>query len=238
MQPKLCFALDIDNYEEGCWFVDELFDSVNVFKVGMQSFYASEGRIVDYIHRNKMTCMLDLKLHDIPETVKLATEKLICSYDPDYMTFHASGGTAMMRAARQCATDLNSLVHCLGVTVLTSLDEQDVSDLGFRHGTKMTTEQLASVAINNAGMHGLVCSPANVASLRQKYPNAFLVTPGIRFSDNDAGDQKRLDTPENAVRNGSNMLVVGRPIRDAKDKKQAAQRFLRAIEQTYEEMQG
>lgn len=171
---------------------------------------------------------LDLKLHDISQTVENAVAN-VCRLGVRYLTIHCSGGPGMLRAAAERARKENTGLVLLGVTVLTSLDEGDLRAIGVGASPTEQTERLARLA-RDAGLGGLVCSSREVAAVRRIVgSDAVLVTPGIRPAGAAAGDQKRVGTPAEALRNGSSLLVVGRPIRDAADPARAAADLLAEI---------
>ena len=160
---------------------------------------------------------LDLKLHDIPRTVGRAV-KSGATLGVDLMTIHAVGGRAMIRAAKEAAQEFGPQApKILAVTVLTSLDQTDLADLGVGRDMKAQVEALGRLACSN-GADGIVCSPKEVAAMRAALGSAaLLVTPGVRPAGSDVGDQKRVATPGQAVKDGSTHLVVGRPILEAAD---------------------
>ncbi len=160
---------------------------------------------------------LDLKFHDIPNTVAAAV-RAVAPLAPALLTVHGSGGRAMLEAARAAAPPETRVV---AVTVLTSLDDADLAASGVAGGTAAQAQRLAGLA-RAAGLDGLVCSPHEVAALRAAWPGALLVVPGVRPSGAAAGDQKRVMTPAAAVAAGASVLVVGRPITAAADPASAA----------------
>jgi orotidine-5'-phosphate decarboxylase len=169
---------------------------------------------------------LDLKLHDIPETVERAVVSA-GELGARLLTVHASGGPRMLAAAARRAERENTGMKLLAVTVLTSLDASDLSHVGVTEAPVDHTRRLARIAVES-GISGLVCSVAEVARLREEFgPHLTLVTPGIRSAGHrGADDQKRIGTPGDAIRAGASLLVVGRPIRDAQDPSMAAQAML------------
>jgi orotidine-5'-phosphate decarboxylase len=179
--------------------------------------------------RQRADIFLDLKLHDIPATVDAAVGAA-ASLGARYLTVHASGGATMLEAAvRRAERDAPEMI-VLAVTVLTSLDREDLAALGISREPGAQALELARLA-QKAGAHGLVCSPAEVRTLRDALgPDVVLVTPGIRPAGAAVGDQKRTGTPAEAIRDGASLLVVGRPIRDAADPAAAARAIVQEIE--------
>ena len=159
-----------------------------------------------------MPIFLDLKLHDIPNTVGKAVEAL-APLDPAILTVHAAGGRAMLAAARAAAPPRTKVV---AVTVLTSLDQKDLADSGVTGSPADQVRRLADLA-RESGVDGIVCSGSEVAAAHAAWPEGFFVVPGIRPAGADSADQKRVATPREALDDGASILVIGRPITDALD---------------------
>ena len=229
-RDRLAFPLDYATLDEARRGAALVAESVGVLKVGLELF-VREGAPAARIGRDfGANVFLDLKLHDIPETVERAVASA-CSFGVRYLTLHASGGPKMLeRAARRAEKDDPNLV-LLAVTVLTSLDGADLAAVGVRDEPAVQALRLARVALA-AGVRGFVCSASEVETLRRELgPDVTLVTPGIRPAGGDVGDQKRVATPSAAIRAGSSLLVVGRPIRDDPDPGAAARRIVDEIAQ-------
>jgi orotidine-5'-phosphate decarboxylase len=202
----ICAALDLPDPVSAAQLASKLAGHVGLFKIGLELFVAHGPAAIDPIRKFGLPIFLDLKLHDIPQTVEGAARG-VARLGVQYVTVHASGGTEMIRAARRAlpATKL------LAVTVLTSLEAPEGEVL-----------RLARLAVE-AGADGIVCAPTDVAALRRALgPGPLIVVPGIRPAGSDAGDQKRIGTPREAVQAGASILVVGRPLRDAPDPAAAA----------------
>jgi len=215
---RICVALDRASCEENLELIAKLKDRAGWFKLGMRQFYAEGGaRVISAIRDADARLFLDLKLHDIPKTVGDAARALE-RYRPDLLSVHASGGREMIRAAVEGFTSSGTGV--LGVTILTSLGEEDLRRLGISGPLDMAVERLAEDALA-AGARGLVCSGHEVGTLRTRFGDALLVTPGVRPRGVAAGDQKRVVTPAEAIRAGSSLLVVGRAIYRADDPRAA-----------------
>jgi len=198
---------------------------VGVVKVGLSLFVEYGPRALEAFREEGARLFLDLKLHDIPNTVELAAAHA-AALGISYLTVHASGGAAMLRAAVKGAQVGASSAgveppQVLAVTALTSLDDAAVSALGFGASASAMAERLADVAAAS-GVAGLVCSAREVHALRQRFPGLFLCTPGIRPTEAETQDQARTDTPEAAIQNGSDLLVVGRPVHGTPDPLKAA----------------
>ena len=206
-------ALDVPNRREADELVARLAGVPSWVKIGLELFCAEGPSIVrDYVARG-MSVMLDLKLHDIPETVARATSR-ISELGAGLVTVHAGGGLAMLDAAVSAA---GGSTRVLAVTVLTSLDDADLAQIGALGPIGELVGLRAQLAIE-AGCAGVVASPHEVAAIRAAAPREFLVvTPGVRPAGADAGDQKRVMTPKEARRAGVDLVVMGRPLRDAAD---------------------
>lgn len=219
---ELIVALDVSSTAEVKQVVEMLGDSVSFYKIGLELFSAEGPDVVRAVTARNKRVFLDLKLHDIPRTVERAV-KSGALLGVDLMTIHSVGGRAMIRAAKEAALSSGSKVpKILAVTVLTSLDQNDLTDLGVTREMKAQVEAMGKLACDH-GADGIVCSPKEVANMRAVLgPQALLVTPGVRPAGADVGDQKRVATPAQAVKDGSTHLVVGRPILEAADPRAAA----------------
>jgi orotidine-5'-phosphate decarboxylase len=222
-RDRLIFALDVGGgLEEALSWVDRLWDRVGLFKVGKESFVRYGTEIIRQIHARGGKVFLDLKFHDIPNTVARAAEAA-CGLRVAMFNLHALGGMRMMTetvdAVRRFAErSAEKPPVVLAVTVLTSLNDDDMKVLGFDRGTREMALNLARLA-QDAGVSGVVASAEDAAAIRKACGGEFLiVTPGIRATKEVAGDdQKRIVTPAEAVSSGADYLVVGRPIRQAAD---------------------
>jgi len=214
---RLIAALDTPSRSDADAFVERLGGVPSWVKLGLELFCAEGPSIVrDYTARG-LHVMLDLKLHDIPETVARATAR-VASLGAGLLTVHAGGGRAMLEAAVKAAGDM----RILAVTVLTSMDEADLASIGAQGPVEDLVRRRADLAVS-AGCHGVVASPKEAAAVRARVPEGFLiVTPGVRPTGTAAGDQKRVTTPAQARTAGADMVVVGRPLRDAQDPAAAA----------------
>lgn len=221
-QRRLVFPLDVPDLDSARRWVDRLREDVGVFKVGLELFTAVGPEAVRVVGAADRACFLDLKLHDIPATVGHAVESAV-RLDARYLTVHASAGPSSLRAAAQATDGTDTTL--LAVTVLTSLDAAEIARIGFTTSPEETVARLAGMAWE-AGIRGFVCSPHEVARLRAELgPDALLVVPGIRPVGSATDDQRRAATPRSAIEAGANLLVVGRPIREAVDPIAAARRI-------------
>lgn len=231
---KLIFALDANSYEEALSWIDLLAGHVGMFKVGKELFTSVGPKIVDSIKQRNQRVFLDLKFHDIPNTVARAAEAAV-SLGVDMFNVHASGGSKMIQETVKAAQTLaqkggkaNPII--LAVTVLTSLNDADLAEIGFARGANAQVLHLARLA-KAAGAAGVISSAQDIAQLRAQLGNDFLVvTPGIRSSQEATkDDQKRTLSAEEAVRLGADYIVVGRPIRKALDPLAACRQIVQEI---------
>ena len=223
---RLIFALDVDRLAEARRLVHALAGAVGMFKIGKQLFVAEWPEVVRMVQRHGGEVFLDLKFHDIPETVGRAAVEA-ARLGVRFVDVHASGGATMMARTREelrraCRRDGLRRPAVLAVTVLTSLDDADLRAVGVAGGSARQVARLAGLA-RAAGMDGVVASPREIAAVRRiGGPRFLVVTPGVRPPGAAAGDQKRVLGPAEAMGAGASYLVVGRPIRDAPDPRAAA----------------
>lgn len=220
-RDRIAFALDYPDLEAARDGATLVAPHVGVLKVGLELFIREGAVAVSMARSLGCDVFLDLKLHDIEKTVERAVGTA-ASLGARYLTIHTCGGAGMMEAAAKRAQTEGTGMKILGVTVLTSLGPSDLFALGIHETPTDYVKRLGTLA-RQSGLHGLVCSSAEVEQVRQTVgPDMMLVTPGIRPAGMDPGDQKRVGTPREAIANGSDLLVVGRPIRDAPDPARAA----------------
>jgi orotidine-5'-phosphate decarboxylase len=229
-RDRLVFPLDFATFAEARSAAQTLAPAVGVMKVGLELFVRLGPRAVEIGLSVGCDVFLDLKLHDIPETVERAVASA-AALGVRYLTVHAGGGAAMLSRAANVAARSPSPLTVLAVTVLTSLDAADLADQGIAEDSATHVLRLARLAWA-AGLRGLVTSPQEVRILREALgAEALLVTPGIRPAGAAAADQKRVATPAQAIVDGADLLVVGRPIRAAPDPLQAARAVVAEIDQ-------
>jgi orotidine-5'-phosphate decarboxylase len=222
MKERIIVALDTDSPEAALAAVSALAGEVGLFKVGMELFPRGGPELVERIRATGAEVFLDLKFHDIPNTVAGAVRSAV-ALGVKFATVHASGGKAMLAAAAAAAAGSGTTL--LAVTVLTSLDDADLSSVGFALRAAEAVDRLAGLAVD-AGIGGIVCSAREVAAVRARVgEKVVLVTPGVRLPEDSVGDQKRVVTPFEAVRAGADFIVVGRPITKASDPVAAARKF-------------
>ena len=218
MGKDVIIACDFASSEEIFNFLDKFYPEKPFLKIGMELFYAEGPSIISKIKERGHKIFLDLKLHDIPTTVKKAM-KVLSSLNVDMVNLHASGTRAMMEAAIEGLTRPDGTRPILiAVTQLTSTDEETMHKELKVSGTMQDVVMHYALNAKNAGLDGVVCSPLEAEIVHQTCGKEFLtITPGVRFADGDVGDQKRIMTPAEANRIGSDYIVVGRPITKAEN---------------------
>jgi len=222
-RDRLIVAADLSSRDEILRLADELNGVAGVIKIGLQAFVANGPELVREVVARASRVFLDLKLHDIPNTVQHAVDEAV-KMGVGMLTVHATGGEEMLRAASRD----DMLV--LGVTVLTSLDEEHLQAVGFSDPPLASAVRLARLA-KKSGLRGVVASAQEIAAIREVCgPKLAIVTPGIRPVGADAGDQRRVMTPAGAIRAGADYIVVGRPITGAKNRRDAAMKIVEEME--------
>lgn len=205
-------AIDTPDLEKAKDLAGTVRHHVGGLKLGLEFFCANGHHGVLEMMKFGLPIFLDLKLHDIPNTVAKAIQALHL-LEPAILTVHAAGGRAMLEDAKAAA---NAGTKVVAVTVLTSLDGSDLEDVGVMFPPHAQVERLTSLA-REAGLDGIVCSGQEVAAARKLWPDGFFVVPGVRPTDGKKADQKRAVTPREALDNGASIIVVGRPITQAED---------------------
>ncbi len=229
MKNPICLALDTPDVDRAIALARAMKNHVGYLKIGMEFFYANGAPAYEAVAREGLPIFLDLKLHDIPNTVEQGLRSLMqLSPAPAIINVHAQGGLAMMQAARKAVPASTKLI---AVTILTSLSHDDCIATG--HDPELGTADLAMVLAqltHEAGLDGVVCSPHDLELIRSVLPREFLtVVPGIRPAGAEAQDQKRIATPKSAVDAGADILVIGRAITGAADPVAAAQAILQSL---------
>jgi orotidine-5'-phosphate decarboxylase len=214
-EAALIVALDVPDRRSMLETLSRMPQEIAWYKVGLELFCAEGPTILDPLRERGASIFLDLKFHDIPRTVGHAVARA-ADLGVDLMTVHAAGGRAMLEEAAHAASRCSAPPKLVAVTTLTSLNEDDFSDLGIQRTLSDQALALSAMAIE-AGIDGMVTSAHEAQVLRTQFPDALLVTPGIRMPSGDVGDQKRVATPSYAVDQGATHLVIGRPIVQAND---------------------
>ena len=224
-RERLIVALDVPDASSAIHLVNQLEGACKWFKVGLELFIGAGPAVVEQVVARGHSVFLDLKLHDIPNTVAGAVRSA-AGLGVRMLTLHASGGTAMLAAAREALEGVHDAPELLAVTVLTSMDSAELNRVGLERSPADQVALLARLG-RDAGIRGFVCSPQEVASLRALTgPEGVLVIPGIRPAGASIGDQKRVASPAEALRLGANFLVVGRPITQAPNPVEAAKAIM------------
>ena len=217
MSSRIYVAIDTPDLARAISLAENVKAHVGGLKLGLEFFAAHGHQGVREMAQIGLPIFLDLKLHDIPNTVASAIQALR-GLAPSILTIHAAGGRAMMEDAKAAAPETTRVV---GVTVLTSLDADDLASIGVGGGEHAQVERLMGLACE-AGLDGVVCSGFEVAAARRLWRDGFFVVPGVRPAGGVVGDQKRVMTPRKALDNGASILVIGRPITRAEDPDAAA----------------
>ena len=212
MKAPIAVALDAPDLATLQTWSHEAAPFVDVLKVGLEVYLRDAGDAIAVVKQTDCKLFLDLKLHDIPNTVAGAARS-VAKFAPDFLTVHASGGAAMIEAAAQSLPD----TRITAVTILTSLSETDLAAIGYQGSAIEAVTRLAVLAVN-AGARAIVCSPQEVAAVRSVVPSDIvLITPGVRPAGGELGDQVRVATPFKAIADGADIVVIGRPITAAAD---------------------
>ena len=233
MRNPIIVALDVPTAEAALKLAEQLAPVAGGFKIGSELFTRAGPDIVRRIRERGAPVFLDLKFHDIPNTVAKAVAAA-ARLDVQMLTIHTSGGLEMMRAGEKSAQDTAKSLGLppplvLGVTVLTSSNDSTLAEIGCEPDVVAQVERLARLAVQ-AGLRGLVCSPLEIVALRKILPAPVqLVTPGIRTGAEKADDQKRTLSPREAIAAGANWLVIGRPIYAAENPRAAAEKILESL---------
>lgn len=223
-RAPIALALDAPDLATMRHWVNAVSPHVSTLKLGLEGFYRDGSAAVEVARDSGCDFFLDLKLHDIPNTVAGAARS-VAKYQPQFLTVHASGGSDMIRAAVETLPD----TRITAVTILTSLDDQELRNLGFAGTSAESVIALSLIAVE-AGARAIVCSPHEVASVRAVVPpDITLITPGVRPRSADSDDQRRVSTPEQALADGADIVVIGRPITGATEPGAAALEIAREI---------
>jgi orotidine-5'-phosphate decarboxylase len=226
-RDRIAVALDVSGEREALDLVDRLEGACTWLKVGMELYYSSSNRLIEELCRRGHRVFLDLKLHDIPNTVAGAVRS-VSQTGAELLTVHACGGPAMLEAAARAA-EAPGAPRLLAVTVLTSMDAHELNAAGVSGSPAVQVVRLATLA-KDSGIHGMVCSPEEVVAVREATgPESILVIPGIRPLGYPADDQRRMATAGEAIARGASILVVGRPITRATDPGAAARAIVDEI---------
>jgi orotidine-5'-phosphate decarboxylase len=225
-------ALDVKTKEDALSLVKILGDKIDFYKIGSVLFTHYGPEIIRELKKMNKKVFLDLKYHDIPNTVKSAIKEAV-NIGVDMITIHTLGGYTMMKEAQICVEQESrekKIIEpiILGVTVLTSMQEKDLFDIGINRKVSSQVKKLAVLA-RNSGIKGVVCSSMELPIVKKVNKNFIAVVPGIRPEDSSTNDQKRIATPKSAIENGADYLVIGRPIIEAKNPVEVVENILKTI---------
>ena len=233
LKDRLIAVIDVNKQPDLMKILTAIGGRVSTVKLGLEMIYSVGTGVADIARRSGYKVMLDTKLMDIPNTIKGASAA-ISRLKPSLITTYALGGKKMLQASldalkQQSEAEGNIRPLVMAVTVLTSLDDSDLAAMGFKGDYMDTVKGLAGLALE-AGVDGIVCSPGEAGALRRQFGDGFYIaTPGIRLAEDSAGDQKRINTPEEAISSGADMVIVGRSITGKKDMGAAVDIFLQKI---------
>jgi orotidine-5'-phosphate decarboxylase len=226
--PKLFIAIDQNDINKAKELIQKLPQEMCGIKVGKELFTACGPEIIQWIQEKGFKVFLDLKYHDIPNTVKKACF-VASKMGVSILNVHALGGIDMMLAAKEGVDKSNNNPYLIAVTLLTSMDSHGLKDIGFTSNVNQQILNLAKSA-SQAKMDGIVCSAKDIVKIKDSLPEKFLyVTPGIRISSSPKDDQKRISAPFEAIKLGSNILVIGRPITQAKNPEAVLNQIMKEI---------
>ncbi|MFP4457347.1 MAG: orotidine-5'-phosphate decarboxylase [Clostridia bacterium] len=234
LRERLILALDVDSEREALEIVEDLHDLIGYFKIGMQLYYSVGNSLIEKIHYLGGKVFLDLKLHDIPNTVQNGA-RVLANLGVEMTNFHATGGPQMLKSASLGLKEAEVEKPPIGiaVTILTSLSKDDLKEIGIKEEVKQSVRNLA-IMTKKAGLAGVVCSPQEIKIVKEACGEDFLtITPGIRPSWSVKNDQKRITTPYQAIKDGGDYLVIGRPIRNAENRREAAKLVLEEMKNGY-----
>lgn len=217
-------ALDFTDLKKTLDFTEIIKNNVGGIKLGLEFFSKNGPQGVEKMKKFGLPIFLDLKLHDIPNTVKQSLKNVL-SLEPDFLTVHLSGGYKMIEVLK----DIKKDTKIIGVSLLTSLDNEDLKNMGINLDPNEFVENLVKIGVN-AGIDGIVSSAEEVNNLKKKFNDLIFVTPGIRLSSGKVDDQKRIKSPRSAIASGSDLLVIGRPITESKNPVSSINEIINNIE--------
>ncbi len=225
--PIYC-AIDTSDIEDAVKLVEKISPFVGGVKLGLEFFTSCGITGIEKIANYQIPLFLDLKLYDIPNTVKKSLKNIL-SFCPEYTTLHVSGGSEMLRECVNLKKELNSHTNLIGVTMLTSFDNKSINEIGINGSVVKSVENLSKLALN-CGLDGIVCSPLEIKKIKDAFGSKLkLVVPGIRNDITNSDDQKRILSAKEAIELGADIIVVGRPITSSEFPANAAESFKQSI---------
>tara|TARA_A100001011_G_scaffold74756_1_gene76860 strand:+ start:7035 stop:7727 length:693 start_codon:yes stop_codon:yes gene_type:complete len=225
--PIFC-AIDTSDIDEAIILIDKISQHIGGIKVGLE-FFTSCGILgLERVQKFKLPIFVDLKLYDIPNTIKQTLSNIL-QFEPAYTTLHLSGGSEMLNECVKLKKELSSKTKLIGVTMLTSFNDSNITEIGIDKSVKENVKNLTELAIN-CGLDGIVCSPLEISQVKNAHGNKLkIISPGIRGIDNPTHDQKRTLSAREAINAGADILVIGRPITNAEDPAVAAEKIYSEI---------
>ena len=225
--PIYC-AIDTSSVDEALSIINEISPYIGGIKLGLEFFTSCGIKGIEQVAKCELPLFLDLKLYDIPNTVKKSLKNIL-SFHPTYTTLHALGGSDMLKECVNLKKELNSSTNLIGVTILTSFDHNSLNEVGISGTVNMNVEKLSQLAFNN-GMDGVVCSPMEIRKVKEKFGSKLkAIAPGIRNNTDISNDQRRTLSAKEAIDLGADIIVIGRPITSAESPAKAAEIFLQSI---------
>ena len=225
--PIYC-AIDTSSVDEALSIINEISPYIGGIKLGLEFFTSCGIKGIEQVAKSGLPLFLDLKLYDIPNTVKKSLKNIL-SFQPTYTTLHASGGSDMLKECVNLKKELNSSTNLIGVTILTSFDHNSLNEVGISGTVNMNVEKLSQLAFNN-GMDGVVCSPMEIRKVKERFGSKLkAIAPGIRNNTDISNDQRRTLSAKEAIDLGADIIVIGRPITSAESPAKAAEIFLQSI---------
>ncbi len=223
-KKKIFCALDFSDIDQTVSFTKKIKSHIGGIKLGLEFFCKNGPNGVEKLKEFELPIFLDLKLHDIPNTVTKAVKNII-KLSPEYLTVHLSGGRKMIEEL----AEVKKKTKIIGVSMLTSLDKNDLKEFGISSAENLFVENMVKIGVSSK-IDGIVASAREVKRLKEKFKELIYVTPGLRLPDENPEDQKRIETPGKAVKNGASILVVGRTITNSKDPISSIEKIVRNIE--------
>lgn len=225
--PIYC-AIDTSSIDEALKMIDQISPYIGGIKLGLEFFSSCGIKGIEKVAMYDLPLFIDLKLYDIPNTVKKSLKNIL-AFHPAYTTLHLSGGSNMLKECVNLKKELNSHTNLIGVTMLTSFDDNSINEIGLSGSIHMNVEKLSKLAVK-CGMDGIVCSPMEIIKVKETFgPKLKLVVPGIRNNKEISDDQKRTLPAKEAIDHGADIIVIGRPITSAKSPSDAAREFHQSI---------
>ena len=225
--PIYC-AIDTNSFDVAVRIIDEIHPHIGGIKLGLEFFTSCGLNGIEKIQKYNLPLFLDLKLYDIPNTVTKSLVNIL-ALSPEYTTVHVSGGKKMLQECVNLKKELNSKTNLIGVTMLTSFDDNSAGEIGIKGSVDKSVENLSKLAFN-CGMDGIVCSPKEIRKIKETFGSKLkVIVPGIRNDTGSSDDQKRTLSAKEAIDLGADIIVVGRPITSAESPMNAAKTFIQSI---------